>query len=359
MLREICNQFCIRIDKDIRFVMGQMAGWLANKAGLKVVAADAALLPKGCRPIPLHFYDVDPAVLNQLKDGNRAILHQKMKNWQVSNEQTGKHWFMNGDQWGTKSDPKHWHKEVFPFVTLRTVKAMIADLAEASLLVIDGAWCQPLKAEFSGAEQLALNLGKDFQQPRKVFPSSIESKSNSSKNKTRKQTPINARKDAVADFRIFDARNQVDAEIHESREAGNDGHDELYGLPDALVDGWTDANMPLQAIVAQHGKERVNEAYAMAEGFKNRIAGTRTLLAKYASPRSAPPPSPAADDDTEPDGLFEEVPGNETPAIDDEQFMTFKLPPPMTAQETFLAQAKMCLGPAMYAKLEAEYAAAN
>ncbi|MBA3867760.1 MAG: hypothetical protein H0X30_01250 [Anaerolineae bacterium] len=35
------------------------------------------------------------------------------------------------------------------------------------------------------------------------------------------------------------------------------------------------------------------------------------------SPCSTPPPSPAADDPTEPDGSFEEVPGNETPAIDE------------------------------------------
>lgn len=296
MLRELCNQLCIRMHKYWVRGVGQVARWAAAKVGLKVVDADAVLLPEGCRYIPKHFYDVDPAVLNQLKDGNRAILYQAMKNWQVSNEQTGKHWFMKNDQWGTKSDPKEWHNTIFPFLNIRTVKAMIADLAAASLLVVDGAWCQPLKAEFSGAEQLALNLGKDFQQPRKVFHSSIESKNNSSKNKTGKSTPTNARvgirKDAVADFPIPETRNEVDVEIHEHPEMGSDGHDELFGLPMALIEGWTDTKTPLKAIVAQHGKERVRQAFEKAQGFKNPIAGTRILLAKAPTPVPLPP-SPA------------------------------------------------------------------
>lgn len=291
MFRELCNQLCIRIRKEVQNVMGQVAGFLANKAGLKVVSSDSVLLPKGCRPIPLHFYDVDPAVLRQLKDGNRAILHQAMQNWRVSNQQTGKHWFAKGDQWGTKSDPKVWHRDIFPFLNPRTVKAMIADLVEASLLVVDGAWCQPLKAEFSGAEQLPLFAGKDFQQPGKVFHSSIESKGNSPKKKTSKQTTISPRKDAVADFSIPEARNQADVEMHETREAGNDGHDELYGLPAALIEGWTDAKVPLESFVARYGKEAIKQAWPNVQGFDKPIAGLRTVLAKSPSPSSALPPS--------------------------------------------------------------------
>lgn len=293
MLREQCNELCIRIRKYSQRVMGQVAGLLAVRAGLKVVAADAALLPKGCRPIPLHFYDVDPAVLRQLKDGNRAILHQAMKNWQVSNQQTGKHWFMKNDQWGTKSDPKVWHRDIFPFLNPRTVKAMIADLAKASLLVIDGAWCQPLKTEFSGAEQMMLPLGKDFQQPRKVFHSSIESKGNSSKIKTPKKTSISPRKAAVAVFSIPEFRNQASVEMHEPRDIEGDGSDELYGLPAALIEGWTDTKISLEQFVAIHGKERINAIWPNVQGYDQPIAGLRSQLASRPSPSSAPPPSPA------------------------------------------------------------------
>lgn len=340
MFRTLCNQLCITFNEVTRKVMEQVARVAASKAGLAVVDADAVLMPQGCRPIPKHYYDVDPAVLNQLKDGNRAILHQAMKNWQVSNEQTGKHWFMKNDQWGTLSDPKLWHKQIFPFLTLKTVKVMIADLAEASLLVVDGAWCQPLKAEFSGAEQLALDLGKDFQQPRKVFPSSIESKGNSSKSKTRKSKPISTRKDAVADFNLPNPEKQADFETHESRSDDVEGEDVLHRLPGQLVSEWRDGHMTLAEYADIHGVDRICAAWENAKDFKNRIKGTRFLLGQAPTPPVPPPPSsPAAveesagsyqegdhplwklmdgpDDDTQEDLTAAEDLADETPAIDE------------------------------------------
>jgi len=343
MFSVLCNQLCIRIRQYTYRNVGIVAGWLAKRAGLKVVEADAVLLPKGCRPIPKHYYDVDPAVLNQLKDGNRAILHQVMKNWQVSNEQTGKHWFMNGDRWGTKSDPKTWHQQVFPFLTLRTVKAMIADLADASLLVIDGAWCQPLKAVFAGAEQMALPLGKDFQQPGKVFYSSIDSKSNSSKNKTGKQTSNIPRKAAVAEFSLPETRNKADFETHESPDFEVEGRDVLHELPGELVTQWTDDKLPLEQLVAIHGVERVNAKWQEARSFKNQVAGLRTLLKK--SPGFAPPPSPAADVPTEPDWTEDDIPGNDTPAIDIDDLIL----KPMSAAEKERAWIEAHVAPALLA----------
>ena len=343
MLRELCNQLCIRMSKNTYRNVGKLASWLASKAGMKTVEADAVLLPKGCRPIPKHYYDGSPAVLLQLKDGNRAILHQVMKNWQVSNEQTGKHWFMKGDQWGTKSDPKTWHQQVFPFLTLRTVKAMIADLADASLLVIDGAWCQPLKAVFAGAEQMALPLGKDFQQPGKLFHSSIDSKSNSSKIKTSKQTSITPRKAAVAEFSLPETQNKADFVTHESRDHDVEGRDVLHDLPGELVTQWTDEKLPLEQLVAIQGVERVNAKWQEARSFKNQVAGLRTLLKK--SPSFVAPPSPAADEPTEPDWTEDDVPGNDTPAIDiDDLIMK-----PMSAAEKERAWIEAHVAPALLA----------
>ena len=312
MFGKLCNEFCIRMGKFAQQALGQVARWSAAKAGLKVIATDTALLPEGCRAIPKHFYDVNPAVLNHLKDGNRAILHQKMRNWQASNEQTGKHWFNKDDQWGTKSDPKYWHKEVFPFLNLRTVKKMIADLVDDALLVVDGDWCQPVKA-FSGAEQLTLDFGKEFQQPGKVFHSSIQRESNSSKSNTPKQTPKRARagirKDAVADFPLPETRNHADVEMHEHRDIEGEGHDELFGLPTALIEGWTDTHVSLESFIARYGKDAINQTWPNVQGFDKPIAGLRTLLAKSPTPSSAPPPSPA--DTTE-----NEIDVDETPDID-------------------------------------------
>lgn len=295
MLRKLCNELCIRISKYSYSALGKVAGWAAAKAKLKVVAADAVLLPAGCRAIPQHHYDVNPATLRRLQDGNRAILHQAMQNWQIWNEKADKRQFINGDQWGTKSDPDYWHDEFFPFLNIRTVKKMIADLVEDALLVVDGDWCQPVKV-FSGAEQLTLDFGKDFHQPGKVFHSSIHKESNSLKNKSRKQsskqTRAGIRKDAVADFNIPEPPDKAALEIHEYRESSDEGFDELVGLPTALIEGWTDTKTPLKVIVAQHGKARVNDTWEKAQGFKNRIAGTRTLLAKSPTSSSAAPPSP-------------------------------------------------------------------
>jgi len=316
MFKDLCNQLCIRMRQMAHPRIVQAATWLAAKAGKRVVDADAVLLPEGCRAIPMQHYDVDPVVLLQLKDGNRAILHQKMKNWQRSNQQTGKHWFMKGDQWGTKSDPKHWHKEVFPFLNVRTVKAMIADLVEASLLVVDGDWCQPLKVEFSGVEQMTLDFGKDFQQPRKVFHSSIESTSNSGKAKVSKQTlkSAGARKDAVADFHIPEHREQI-PEQAEARDGGRDGEDILARLPGQLVTEWTNSKLPLEKLVEQYGVERINATWPKAAGFDSQIAGLMTLLKKSPAPYPPIAPPPPSSDTTNPDHETESD-AEATPDID-------------------------------------------
>jgi hypothetical protein len=316
MLRELCNQLCIRMSKYSHKGIGQVARWLAAKAGLKVVAADAVLLPKG-------FSMFDNALAKQV-GADRAAMYQKIKGWQEYNCRKDKRSHFRQDRWWTYGRPEYWLENEFVWSSLTTVRRAFKDLEKAGLMIIDQAggnyWLSAISGETVNlaTAQTTLQLGLfevDNGVPNRR--SSIEKPSTLKQAKGKGQTTYRApRKDAVVDFPIPETRNSVDDEMRESRDVDGDGHDELYGLPTALIEGWTDTKVSLNDLVAKYGAEQIKATWPKVQGFNQPIAGLRTVLKNTPSPRSAPPPSPAADD-TEPDGLFEEVPGNETPAIDE------------------------------------------
>lgn len=112
-MREFCNNHCIRI-----------LSWLAAWFGLRLVAADAVLLPKG-------WMMFDPALAKAIGI-NPAIVFQKIDGWVQHNRRKGKN-VRNGRAWSYNSIPD-WGKE-FYWLHPGTVGRLIRDLESAGRLV--------------------------------------------------------------------------------------------------------------------------------------------------------------------------------------------------------------------------------
>jgi hypothetical protein len=288
-------------------ILRKVAYWTAKRAGLTI--------------LPTGFSMFNEALAKEV-GVERAAIHQKIRGWQEHNQRYNKRSHFRRDHWWTYGTPEYWHKTAFIWTSLSTVRRAFDDLEKGGLMLrdrIDGkVWLCALAGETVNLKPVDSNLQLslfDLTGDVSNRRSSIENLQSYSSSKHKRQPSISPRKDAVADFTLPETRNSVDVEIRESREGCDEGTDELAGLPSALIAGWLDTKIPLTQLVAKHGVDRVREAYANAQGFKNPIAGTRTLLAKSPAPSFALPPSPA-DEPTEPDWTEDDSPINQTPAID-------------------------------------------
>ncbi len=304
MLRSLCNELCIRAQLRLRvFVV-----WLAAICGLKVVEAEAVILPKG-------FLMFDNALAKQV-GVERAAIYQKIKGWQEYNCRQGKQSHFRHDRWWTYGTPEYWLKNEFIWSSISTIRRAFNDLEKAGLMAIDRAggelWLSALAGETVNLTTPSFNVQLDLfnvDSEASNRRSSIGNPSTLKQAKGKGQTTFRApRKAAVADFAIPEYRDQV-GEIRESREGDVDGRDILAQLPGELVTGWTDAKLPLEQLVAQHGVERINRKWDEAKNFKSQVAGLRTLLAKAPAPYPPvpPPPPSTADDTTEQDWTSEDV----------------------------------------------------
>lgn len=314
MLRELCNDLCIRISKKARSGIGQVVGFLAQKAGMRVVSADAVLLPTG--------FSMFNNELAKQVGVERAVMHQKIKGWQEYNCRHEKQSHFRHDRWWTYGTPEYWFKNEFIWSSVSTIRRAFNDLEKAGLVAIDRSngqmWLSALAGETVNLNAGSFNLQLDLFKPDSDASnrrSSIEKQTSLKQTKAKGQTPFRAaRKDAVADFAIPEHREEV-GEVRESRESDFDGRDVLAQLPGELVTSWTDAKLPLEQLVAQHGVECINRKWDEAKNFKSQVAGLRTLLAKAPFPLSVPPPSPA-EPPTEPDWM-PEITEPKTPAADE------------------------------------------
>lgn len=312
MFRVLCNELCIRM----KVLLVPIIIWLAHRAGLKVVEAEAVMLPKG-------FMMFDPALAKEV-GLERAVVYQKIKGWQEHNARHQKRSHFRQDRWWTYGRPEWWLEKEFIWSSLSTVRRAFNDLEKAGLMLVDRVngewWMSALAGEAvnltPGASAVQMDLF-NLESPVSEWRSSIGKPQSSKQAKASKQ-PIKrtgARKDAVADFNLPEYRDQV-GEIREASETAVDGRDVLAQLPGALVTQWTDAKLPLEALVAQHGADVINATWAKASGFKNQVAGLRTLLAANPpAPVSALPPSPA-EDATESDYEEQTASPDDTPIFD-------------------------------------------
>jgi hypothetical protein len=94
-----------RIKQYCTFLCTLFTYWLCARLGLKPVAADAQLLPPGCRAIPAGHFNFDPDMVEFFggKDGlNKAVVWQRFIAWIESNRLAGRN--MRGGQaysWNT------------------------------------------------------------------------------------------------------------------------------------------------------------------------------------------------------------------------------------------------------------------
>jgi len=314
MFGTLCNELCIRMRQTASTLLGKAAGVLARRAGLKVVEAEAVTLPKG-------FMMFDPALAKEV-GLERAVIYQKIKGWQEYNARHEKRSHFRQERWWTYGRPEWWLEKEFIWSSLSTVRRAFNDLEKAGLMLVERVngdwWMSALAGETvnltPGASVVQMSLF-NLESPVSEWRSSISKPQSSKQSKASKQTTkrAGARKDAVADFNLPEHRESI-AEIREASETEQDGRDVLALLPGALVTQWTDAKLPLESLVAKHGAEVINATWSKAAGFKNQVAGLRTLLANAPAPRSAAPPVPDPDA-TEPDR--EETPSPEvTPIFD-------------------------------------------
>lgn len=308
-MRQLCNMFCIKVRILLQPLVLMLAVWF----GLPVV-------PSGFRVIPARHLDVDPDVLRQLGDGNRAILHQAMKNWQASNERSGKQRFAFGEGFGTLADPHYWHKQVLPFLHLKTVKRMMADLTAAGLIVIDGTLAQVTGTNCPASVQMLLPTGTNC-------PPSIPLESNTPKPKVPLTTPVHA--SAVADWRrpvIGEFAEQI-PEQRESAAAVNEGQDELADVPEAILRQWRSTPARLRQVIQTGGGiDRLLHEVNVGEALKldNPLGyAVKQITASPDRPTPLPPShaAPAARAYTQyvaPDGTVFDMDGSDwTPPADD------------------------------------------
>lgn len=308
MFGTLCNQLCIKMRRTAYAALNKAAGAL----GLKVVEAGAVILPKG-------FMMFDPALAKEV-GLERAVIHQKIKGWQEHNARYQKRSFFRQERWWTYGKPEWWFEKEFIWSSLSTVRRAFNDLEKAGLMVIDRVngewWMSALAGEAVNLTPAAsaVQMGLfNLESPVSEWRSSISNPQSSKQTKGKKQTTRAPRKAAVADFNLPEHREEI-GEIREASEAAVDGHDVLAQLPGALVTQWTDSKLPLEELVAKHGADVINATWSKASGFKNQVAGLRTLLANTPAPRSAAPPSPD-EDATEPD-REETASPDDTPIFD-------------------------------------------
>lgn len=311
MLRVLCNELCIRVQSRL----APLVIWLAAWCGLKVVAADATLLPKG-----FQMFNVE---LAKQVGVDRAVMHQKLKGWQEFNQRKGNQSHYRQGRWWTYGRPEYWLENEFVWSSLSTIKRAFKDLEKAGLLMIDQTggnyWLSALVGETVNLNASQVNVqlslfSADLSGSNR--PSSIVNPQ-TQKAKVKRQRGNHARpgirKDAVADFVIPEHREEV-GEVREAKEVPQEGRDILRELPGQLVTEWTDSKLPLEVFAAAHGVDAINREWAKTTTYKSRVAGLRTRLGALPSPRSAPPPSTG--DTTEQDGTSDDIAGNDTPAVD-------------------------------------------
>lgn len=308
MFRVLCNQ----LRTNLKLILRPLVVWLAALCGLKVVAAEAVLLPPG-----FQMFSVEMA---RQVGVDRAVIYQKVKAWQAYNERQGKASHFRAGRWWTYGRPEYWLENEFVWSSLSTVRRAFKDLEKAGWLLIEQTggdyWLSAVLSEpvkLTGAPanaQLTLfNLESDGSNWR----SSIENHQSSTakaKRTTQRARP-GLRKAAVADFQIPEHRDAL-AERRETPDTQDEGHDMLRDLPGELVTAWADSKIPLETFVAAHGLDDVLKAWAETRTYNNRVGGMRSRLAMTPTPRSAPPPSPA-DAPTEPDWTADD---EATPEVD-------------------------------------------
>jgi len=280
MFRRICNELCIKARRYIRPMAAKLAGW----AGLTI-------LPEG-----FSMFSND---LAKQVGVERATMHQKLKGWQEHNRRYNKLSHFKKDHWWTYGTPEYWFQKEFTWSSVSTIRRAFNDLEKAGLLLIsrgDGQmWLSAVVGETVNLNAGTVNLQMDLFNVNSGAPNCTSSKENQStlkqtKHKRQPTARTGLRKDVVADFNLPEIREQI-PEQSEPRENSDEGRDELMALPGELVTGWVDGQVSLQALVEKHGIEGIRNAWEKASGFNNRIAGTRTILAKSPSPRSATPPA--------------------------------------------------------------------
>ena len=285
MFRTLCNKLFIRASSVLRPVLVWGARRMAAAAGLP-------LLPPG-------FSMFSDALAKEI-GVERAVMHQKLKGWQEYNRRRNKRSHFRQGKWWTYGKPEYWQQNEFIWTSLSTVRRAFRDLEKAGLLLRDeiggDLWLCAVAGEAVNLTPQAVNLQMELfnlESDASNRRSSIVNPTSSSEaiGKRTNNKPRAPRKAAVAVFNIPESRNEVDVEIRENPEHGDEGHDELAGLPGQLVTDWTDQRVTLGQFVAKHGVSRINQAWKDAAGFDSQIAGMRTLLKKAPLPPAAPPPS--------------------------------------------------------------------
>lgn len=121
------KQFCV-------FLSTLLLEWLCGKLGMKPVAADAELLPRGCRAIPAGHFNLDPDMVaffggKEAHDAiNKAIIYQRFAARIESNRRAGRNMrdgqaysYNTYDQWAAEIHifhPKTIQKHVRAFEAL-------------------------------------------------------------------------------------------------------------------------------------------------------------------------------------------------------------------------------------------------
>ncbi len=107
-----------KYKQNVRSIVFRLLAWLVNwfdlsrKMALQLCQQEEiALLPPGCRPIPVHFYELDPAIA-EIVGVNQALVYQKIRNWIVTNARKGESW-RAGRTWTYGSyNLKRWGEEI-------------------------------------------------------------------------------------------------------------------------------------------------------------------------------------------------------------------------------------------------------
>lgn len=314
-MRALCNTFCIKVRILLQPLVLTLAVWF----GLPIV-------PSGFRLIPARHLDVDPDVLRQLGCGNRAILHQAMQNWQASNERHQKQRFAIGDGFGTLADPHYWHQQVLPFLSIKTVRRMMADLTAAGMLVIDGTIAQAVGTICPAPVQMVLDGGTNC-------PPTIQADSKPPKANRRKTTPVRASAVAVFPRRDIGEGLETIPEQRESQPAANEGRDELADVPETILKSWTSTPQRLQYIIQLGGGiDRLLHEVKIGEALelKNPLGyAVRQISASPGKPTPLPPalskrePTRNYSRYVAPDGTTFAMDGSDwTPPVDDEDATT-------------------------------------